>query len=82
MVQIVEAITVSLYVNDVELGSEAILFTQEGTCSRWATILTNWPPGGSQVTLEARYTFSTTVFDGTLSFAPGVYRHIVYVSVR
>jgi hypothetical protein len=82
MYQIAAAITVSLYVNDIELSPESILFTQEDKCSRWATILTNWPPGGSEVTLEARYTFSTTVFDGSLSFAPGVYRHIVYVSVR
>jgi hypothetical protein len=74
------AMKVSLVIDDKEINPSSILVYNENTCRRWATTLTGWR-SGTKVVLEARYTFSEQVFDGTSTIEAGTYVHRLNVTV-
>ena len=78
--------TVQFLVDDTDVSQSNFLIqqymsTNNWSCQRWTTLLTNWK-AGYKVTLTIVYTISRPVSDGDKIYQPGDYRHDLLVTIK
>ncbi len=78
--EILGPLSVRFYVSGVELVASQILQTDRTNCRIWDTILSGWR-SGETVFVDLQYSLAGGIFDGTLNYAPGSYRHEITITV-
>lgn len=78
--------TFQFLVDDTDVSQSNFLIqqymsTNNWSCQRWTTLLTNWK-AGYKVTLTIVYTISRPVSDGDKIYQPGDYRHDLLVTIK